>query len=102
MRLSAELAAIARKGVTERELEKAKNRIHAAFVFGLQSNMSRSQRLAEYELYWGDANLLKLELDHYLAVSAEDVRRVAGTYFEASRRTVLNVQPGTAPDSKEK
>ena len=98
----AELAAIAHKGVTERELEKAKNRIHAAFVFGLQSNMSRSQRLAEYELYWGDANLLKLELDYYLAVSAEDVKRVAGTYFEASRRTVLNVQPGTAPDSKEK
>ncbi len=98
----AELAAIAHKGVTERELEKAKNRIHAAFVFGLQSNMSRSQRLAEYELYWGDANLLKLELDHYLAVSAEDVKRVAGTYFEESQRTVLNVQPGTAPDSKEK
>ncbi len=98
----AELAAIADKGVSDRELEKAKNRIHAAFVFGLQSNMSRSQRLAEYELYWGDANLLKLELDHYLAVSAEDVKRVAGTYFQASQRTVLDVQPGTAPDSKEK
>jgi predicted Zn-dependent peptidase len=98
----AELAAIADKGVTDRELEKAKNRIHAAFVFGLQSNMSRSQRLAEYELYWGDANLLKLELDHYLAVSAEDVKRGAATYFQASQRTVLDVQPGTAPDSKEK
>ena len=34
-----------------------------AFVFGLQTNMARSQRLAQYELYWGDANLLKLELD---------------------------------------
>ena len=98
----AELATIADQGVTERELEKAKNRIHAAFVFGLQSNMSRSQRLAEYELYWGDANLLKLELDYYLAVSAEDVKRVAGTYFEASQRTVLNVQPGTAPGAEEK
>jgi predicted Zn-dependent peptidase len=98
----AELAAFADKGVTDRELEKAKNRIHAAFVFGLQSNMSRSQRLAEYELYWGDANLLKLELDYYLAVSAEEVKRVAGAYFVANQRTVLNVQPGTAPDSEEK
>ncbi len=98
----AELAAIADKGVTDRELEKAKNRIHAAFVFGLQSNMARSQHLAEFELYWDDANLLKLELDYYLAVSAEDIKRVAGTYFEASNRTVLNVLPGADPASEEK
>ncbi|MGB5547681.1 MAG: pitrilysin family protein [Polyangiales bacterium] len=98
----AELAAIADKGVTDRELEKAKNRIRAAFVFGLQSNMARSQRLAEFELYWDDANLLKLELDYYLAVSAEDIKRVAGTYFEASNRTVLNVLPGADPASEEK
>jgi predicted Zn-dependent peptidase len=97
-----ELAKIADEGVTDRELEKAKNRIHAAFVFGLQSNMSRAQRLAEFELYWGDANLLKLELDYYSAVSAEDVKRVAGTYFGANQRTVLNVQPGTAPASEDK
>ena len=98
----AEIAAIAEKGISDRELEKAQNRIHAAFVFGLQSNMSRSQRLAEYELYWGDANLLKLELDHYLAATAEDVKRVAGTYLNANQRTVLDVQPGTAPGSEEK
>jgi len=98
----AELESIATSGVSARELEKAKNRIRAAFVFGLQSNMARSQHLAEYELYWGDANLLKLELDHYLAVSMEDIKRVAGTYFNATNRTVLNVLPGTAPASEEK
>jgi len=98
----AELDAIASTGVMERELEKAKNRIRAAFVFGLQSNMARSQHLAEYELYWGDANLLKLELDHYLAVSMEDIQRVAGAYFSATNRTVLNVLPGAAPVSEEK
>jgi predicted Zn-dependent peptidase len=97
-----ELDSIARKGVTPRELEKAKNRIHAAFVFGLQSNLDRSQQLAEFELYWGDANLLKLELDHYLRVSQEDIQRVAATYFGPANRTVLNVLPGVAPDSEEK
>jgi zinc protease len=98
----AELDSIATKGVTARELEKAKNRMHAAFVFGLQSNMARSQQLAEYELYWGDANLLKLELDHYLAVSMEDIKRVAGEYFQPTNRTVLDVAPGPAPTSEEK
>lgn len=93
----AELDRIAAEGVTERELQKAKNRMSSAFVFGLQSNMARSQHLAEFELYWGNANLLKLELDHYLAVTAEDIQRVAGTYFDPTNRTVLNVMPGEAP-----
>jgi predicted Zn-dependent peptidase len=100
--LFAELQSIAKKGVSARELEKAKNRIRSNFVFGLQSNMARAQQLGEFELYWGDANLLKLELDHYLAVSLEDVKRVANTYFKATNRTVLDVLPGTAPVSGEK
>ncbi len=97
-----EIESIGSKGITARELQKAKNRVHASFVFGLQSNMQRSQRLAKYELYWGDANLLKLELDHYLAVTEDDIQRVAATYFDPSNRTVLNVTPGTAPASEEK
>ncbi len=95
-----ELESVAKRGVTERELQKAKNRVSAAFVFGLQSNMARSQQLAEFELYWGDANLLKLELDHYLAVTAEDIQRVAGQYFDVANRTVLNVLPGEAPEGR--
>ncbi|MEM7437403.1 MAG: pitrilysin family protein [Myxococcota bacterium] len=93
----AELARVAKRGVTERELEKAKNRMSAAFVFGLQSNMARARNLAEFELYWGDANLLMLELDHYLSVSRDDIQRVAKKYFDASNRTVLDVLPGVAP-----
>jgi zinc protease len=93
----AELESVANEGVTARELQKAKNRMSAAFVFGLQSNMARSQRLAEFELYWGDANLLKLELDHYLAVTEDDIKRVAGEYFDSTNRTVLDVLPGQAP-----
>ena len=93
----AELETVAKSSVTARELQKAKNRVSAAFVFGLQTNMARSQRLAEYELYWGDANLLKLELDHYLAVTEADIQRVAAEYFGANNRTVLDVLPGQAP-----
>lgn len=98
----AELDRIAKKGVSARELEKAKNRISAAFVFGLQSNMARARNLAEFELYWGDANLLMLELDHYLSVSRADIQRVAQTYFKPSNRTVLDVLPGMPPKSEDK
>jgi predicted Zn-dependent peptidase len=94
-----ELEKLAREGITSRELEKAKNRLRAYFVFGLQSNLARAQQLAEFEMYAGNAELLRSELDRYLAVSAEDVKRVAGIYFAASNRTVLDVlaPPAAAP-----
>ena len=91
-----ELASIADKGVGERELQKAKNRVRASFVLGLQSNMARAMNLGEFELYWGDAALLNEEPALYLAVTAADVQRVAKQYFPASARTVLDVLPPVA------
>jgi zinc protease len=88
-----ELAAIAQKGLSERELAKLKNRVRSAFVFGLASNLSRAMKLAEFEVYYGDANLLLGELDRYLAVTGADIQRVASTYFAPTNRTVLDVLP---------
>lgn len=87
----AELQSVAKKGVTERELQKAKNRVRSMFVFGLEANLSRAKALATFELYYGDATLLKTELDRYLDVTLDDVKRVAGRYFAATNRTVLDV-----------
>jgi len=87
----AEIEDIAKNGLSARELEKAKNRLRSSFVFGLSSNLNRAIVLGMFELYFGNAELLRSELDHYLAVTSEDVKRVAGRYFAASNRTVLDV-----------
>lgn len=97
-----EIKSIAEKGVTPRELDKAKNRMRAEFVFGLSSNLSRAMRLAEFETYAGDANILMGELDHYLSVSGDDIKRVANQYFAPTNRTVLDVIPPVAADSAKK
>lgn len=90
--IDAQLATLTEKGVTEAELSKAKNVARAAFVMGLQSNMGRAMRLAEYELYQGDARLLRSDLDAYLAVSRADIARVAKQYLKRTQRTVLEVR----------
>jgi zinc protease len=92
-----ELDLIAKRGVSSKELEKAKNRAKAAFVFSLESNLSRAQQLGEFEMYWGDARLLRQELHRYLSVSAADIQRVAGEYFSPTNRTVLDVVPEARP-----
>ncbi|MBW2460286.1 MAG: insulinase family protein [Deltaproteobacteria bacterium] len=96
-----ELASVAQRGITDRELEKAKNRVRSSFIFGMQSNRSRAMRLAEYQLYAGDATLLRTEVDRFLAVTADDVQRVAREYFEATNRTVLDVIPARSGDDSE-
>ncbi|MET0384738.1 MAG: insulinase family protein [Polyangiales bacterium] len=91
--IDAELTAIAKNGITPRELDKAKNRKRAEFVFGLQTNLARATHLAEYEAFFGDAALLEGELPRYAAVTSDDVKRVAGQYFAATNRTILDVVP---------
>lgn len=89
----AQIERIAREGVTERELTRVQNQVRSFFVFGLQSNLERARNLAEFEMYWGDAALIRTELDRYVAVSRADVQRVAARYFTATNRSVLHVTP---------
>lgn len=89
----AEIDAIRRDGIADQELQKAKNRIRARFVFGLQGNLPKAMKLGEYATYWGDPTLLFEEPDRYERVSGEDVKRVALEYFDARNRTYLEVVP---------
>jgi len=97
-RIYAQIEGVASEGVTERELQKARNRVRSLFIFGLQSNLQRAQRLAEYELYWGDAEIIREEMDRYMSVTREDIQRVAGQYFAPTNRTVLDVVPPPAQE----
>jgi zinc protease len=84
-------------GVTERELEKARNGFRAGFVFGLQRPLDRAEYLGMTELYDGDASIVNSELARYEAVTLDDVRRVAGRYLVNANRLVLDVTP--APET---
>jgi len=91
--LDALVSQVVARGITARELEKAKNNIRAGFVFGLQRPVGRAQFLGMTELYDGDASIVNTELDRYLAVTLADVRRVAAQYLVPANRIVLDVTP---------
>lgn len=98
--VAAELERVRTQGVTDREMTKARNRARAHFVFGLQTTLQRAQRMAEYEMYYGDADLLLTELGRYLEVTSEQVQDVAQRYLVPGRRTVLDVLPGQPPEEE--
>ncbi|HEV8323787.1 MAG TPA: pitrilysin family protein [Myxococcota bacterium] len=88
-----ELDRIVKDGVTDKELEKAKNIITDDFVGGLERNYSKAQKLAEDWLYWGDPALVNTELDEYLSVTRERIQEAAKKYLLSINRTAVDVLP---------
>ncbi len=95
-----QVAELARALPSDDDMKKLKNRMRARFLLGLQSNFARAQKLAEFELYRGDAKLLNLDLDRYLAVTKDDIKRVVAKYLTPARRSIVEVKPGERGDKK--
>jgi predicted Zn-dependent peptidase len=91
--LGTELDKLAKKGPDPNELSKSKNRLRTHFIFALQSNLERAIRLGEFESYYGDARLLTRELEQYLAITPDDVKRTVAKYLTPTRRTAIVVEP---------
>ncbi|HEX7774092.1 MAG TPA: pitrilysin family protein [Pyrinomonadaceae bacterium] len=96
-----EIRRIATDGPTEAEMEKLLNSLCNDSVRGRQSTMYRAQRLAEFALYDSDPHLVDSELDHYLAVTADDIKNAVARYVNVDNRVVLDIIPAAATDTAE-
>ncbi|HPA95074.1 MAG: insulinase family protein [Acidobacteria bacterium] len=83
----AELAKLQNEPVQALELEKVKNQIAAGAFRRLDSNFFLMLQLLLYEGY-GDWTYLNTWAEKTLAVTAEDVQRVAKQYFAPENRSV--------------
>lgn len=75
--------------ITEEELQKLKNQRESQFVNSNTTIARRATNLASYHLLYGDANLINTELERYMEVTREDIRRVAQKYFREDNRVVI-------------
>jgi zinc protease len=86
--LDAELAAVAADGVTEAELERARNLATVGLWKKLAAIDGKAQLLGEYEVFHGDWSLLFDAPVRIAAVSVEELRAVAGEILDKRRRTL--------------
>ena len=91
-----ELAQLAKNGPSDDDMKKLRARLEAGFLLGLQSNFARAQRLAEFELFWGDAGLVNGELARYVAIGKADVQRAVAKYLTPARTSRIEVKPAEA------
>ncbi|MCX6571890.1 MAG: pitrilysin family protein [Candidatus Aminicenantes bacterium] len=76
----AEVEKVKKEGLTEEELQKAKNKGEAAFIRGLASTSGLASRVGRADLKRGWKSILT-DLDDLKKVTNDDIKRVAAAYF---------------------
>jgi predicted Zn-dependent peptidase len=83
-----EIDKIIKDGVTEKELQKVKNRKLTDFYRAMETINGKANTIGTYEVYFGGFEKLFNAPAEYRKVTGEDVKRVAAAYLEKSNRTV--------------
>jgi zinc protease len=87
--IEAEISKMMQEGVSEKELQKVKNKTESIMAFEDMSVMSRASSLAFYELL-GDAELMNSELSRYRAVTSDDILTECRRIFRPENSNTLH------------
>ena len=79
---------VAKAGVTQNELDKAKNQKLMQFYREMETINGKADIIGTYELYFGSYQKLFDAPKNYQKVTQADVQRVAQSYLKKSNRTV--------------
>ena len=91
--MQAEIDKVKNDLISEKEFQKMRNQKEAEFVTGNSTDVGVAENLANYFVYFGDANLINTELSRYMKVTREDLKRVANKYLNTDNRVVLYYLP---------
>lgn len=91
--MDAEVDKVKSELVSEREFQKVKNQLENDFIMSNATVAGIAENLADYHVYYGDANLINTEIDRYMKVKREDLKEVANKYLTKENRVVLYYLP---------
>ncbi len=91
--ITAEIDKIKTETISDDEFQKLRNQVENDFVTSNSRVAGIAESLANYKMYFGDANLINTELQRYLAVTKDDIKRVAKKYYSNDNRVVLHYLP---------
>ncbi len=88
-----DLATLRKNGVDAATLQRVKTRMKADWYNGLESFLGRADMLARLQALWGDAGVVNRVPDWIDAVTADELKRVAGIYLTPANRAVIDRRP---------
>jgi len=94
--LATEFDRVAREGVTEAELSKAKNGYRTGLIIQQQQALNKAEALQSASLFLGDPDAVNTNWRRFLAVTGTDIKRVAATYFRPENSLTILITAGAA------
>ncbi len=91
-----QLDSVRANGVTPEELEKAKNILRAGFIDNRETTLGKAEELHHYLQFHDAVEDINTDLGRILAVTADDVKRVANTYLDPGNLLTVIVRAGAA------
>jgi len=82
--------------IDEHEFQKIRNQVENDFISSNSMVAGIAESLAEYYLIYDDTHLINTEINRYMAVSREDIQRVAKKYLVNDKRVVLHWLPNSS------
>lgn len=98
--INQEIEKVKNEPISDEEYQKLRNQIEAEFAEQNSRQESIAENLADYYVYFGDANLINTEINRYMEVTKEDIMNAAKKYFNKNNRVVLYYLP--KPKGEEK
>jgi len=91
--MAAEIARVARDGVTQEELTKAKNQYRAGKVNERQTSFEMTEAIQYATFYLGSPDAINTDLERYAKVTIADIKRVAATYLVPANSLMVTIVP---------
>jgi len=84
-----ELRKIQQKGVSARELRKAKNQLISSFLEEIETNDGKASAIERAVAFYDDPNAVNEEIKKIEAVTLADIKNVMNKYFAETNRVVI-------------
>ena len=91
--IETEIDKVKKEDISDMEFKKLQNKVENDFVTGNSTMAGIAENLANYQVYYGDANLINTEIARYMKVTREDLKNVANKYLNKENRVVLYYLP---------
>jgi len=91
-----EISKMQQEPLSEKEFTKLLNKVESDYVNRNSGVAGIAENLANYHVYYGDANLINTEIERFRTVTPADLQRVAQTYLKPENRVVLHYLPKSA------
>ena len=77
-------------------LDLGSNR-RAGAIFGRQQALNTAEAIQSASMFLGSAEAINTDLDRYMKVTKEDIKRVAQQYLRPDNSTVILIKPPEGP-----